>query len=309
MKRVSLHLASAIVLCLLVASSASAQVARVFLAGTGNDAGDCTNQATPCRSLQGAVTACPANGEIIILDNGGYGSANITKSLTVNASAGVVAFIARTITVNIGVTDKVVLRGLSMNGVVFGDYDGIAFTGGGTLVVENSVVAGFNTAGINQSAVGSNLIVNDCEFRNNQTGVLNGSSNDTNSNTVIENSRFESNSSYGVVASGTANVSIRNSVLANNDSIGVYAYSNAQTQPVLIVVDTCTIAHNYTGMNAYAGAAGASATIRVTNSTIFHNVNGMQALTSGSAVASYGNNRVLANTNYSTFTGTVLPLQ
>ena len=37
--------------CLLVATSASAQVARVFLAGTGNDAGDCTNQATPCRSL------------------------------------------------------------------------------------------------------------------------------------------------------------------------------------------------------------------------------------------------------------------
>src|ERR1700682_5825855 len=133
MKRVSLHLVALV--CLLVATSASAQVARVFLAGTGNDAGDCTNQATPCRSLQGAVTACPVNGEIIVLDNGGYGSANITKSLTVNASAGIVAFIARTITVNIGATDKVVLRGLSINGKVFGDSDGIAFTAGGTLVV------------------------------------------------------------------------------------------------------------------------------------------------------------------------------
>src|SRR5207249_9236153 len=163
MRRVSLHLVVGIVVCVLVATSASAQVARVFLAGTGDDAGDCTNQATPCRSLQGAVTACPVNGEIIILDNGGYGSANITKSLTVNASAGVVAFIARTITVNIGVTDKVVLRGLSMNGVVFGDYDGIAFTGGGTLVVENSVVAGFNTAGINQSTVGSHPTVHDSD--------------------------------------------------------------------------------------------------------------------------------------------------
>src|SRR5438105_11645081 len=146
--------------CLLVGAPASAQVARVFLAGTGNDAGDCTNQATPCRSLQGAVTACPVNGEIIILDNGGYGGATITKSLTVNASAGIVAFIARTITVNIASTDKVVLRGLSMNGVVFGDADGILFNGGGTLVVENSVIAGFTPgAGINQSAAGSNLIV------------------------------------------------------------------------------------------------------------------------------------------------------
>src|SRR5438093_6005721 len=127
--------------CLLVAASASAQVARVFLTGTGNDAVDCTNQATPCRSLQGAVTQCPINGEVIILDNGGYVAANITKSLTVNASAGVVAFIARTVTVHIGATDKVVLRGLAMNGVVFGDAAGIAFTGGGTLLGEDSVSA------------------------------------------------------------------------------------------------------------------------------------------------------------------------
>src|SRR5438309_9222001 len=197
MRRVSLHLVVGIVVCVLVATSASAQVARVFLAGTGDDAGDCTNQATPCRSLQGAVTACPVNGEIIILDNGGYGGASITKSLTVNASAGIVAFIARTITVNIASTNKVVLRGLSMNGVVFGDANGIAFTGGGTLVVENSVIAGFGLggsgAGIRQLAPGSNLIVNNCELRNNTAGVWNDTGSDTNSDAVVENSRFESN--------------------------------------------------------------------------------------------------------------------
>src|SRR5213083_316752 len=154
MRRVSPHLVFGILLCFGAISSASAQVARVFLAGTGNDAGDCTNQSTPCRSLQGAVTACPVDGEIIILDNGGYGGATITKSLTVNASAGIVAFIARTITVNIASTDKVVLRGLSMNGIVFGDGSGIDFNGG-TLVVENSVIAGFGN-GIHQATAGSN---------------------------------------------------------------------------------------------------------------------------------------------------------
>src|SRR5206468_931396 len=207
MKRVPLHLVA--VLCVFVASSASAQVARVFLAGTGNDAGDCTNQATPCRSLQGAVTACPVNGEIIILDNGGYGGATITKSLTVNASSGIVAFIALTITVSIASTDKVVLRGLSMNGVVFGYADGIAFNGGGTLVVENSVIAGFAHAGINQSAAGSNVIVNNCELRNSEVGVLSSTDSNTNSNTVIESSRFEYNRTSGVGAEiGTAKVSI-----------------------------------------------------------------------------------------------------
>ena len=295
-----------IIFCLLVAASASAQVARVFLAGTGNDAGDCTNQATPCRSLQGAVTACPVNGEIIILDNGGYGGATITKSLTVNASAGVVAFIARTITVNVGPTDNVVLRGLSMNGVVFGDAKGIAFDGGGTLVVENSVIAGF-FVGIHQFAAGSNLIVNYCEFRNNYDGIRNITGSATNSNTVIENSRFEYHLNYGVRGSGTANVSVRNSVLANNAG-GVTAFSASQTQPVLILLDTCTIAHNTTGTFADRGAAG-SAIIRVTNSTIYNNGDGIVTSGAGAAVESYGNNRVTANANNSAFTGTVLPLQ
>jgi Right handed beta helix region len=304
MKRVSLHLAAGIVVCLLVASSASAQVARVFLAGTGNDAGDCTNQATPCRSLQGAVTQCPVNGEIIILDNGGYGSATINKSLTVNASAGVVAFIARTIAVNIASADKVVLRGLSMNGVVFGDNNGIAFSGGGTLVVENSVIAGFSY-GINQSTAGSNLIVNNCEFRYNSNGVRNATNNDVNSNTVIENSRFEYNSDYGVRADGgTANVSIRNSVFANNFG-GVLTSSTSQSQPELIVIDTCTVAHNAYGTVANTSAGG-SATMRVTNSTIDHNEYGMFLIDTGAAIESYGNNRVTANANNSTFSGTVL---
>ena len=296
------------VFCLLVATSASAQVARVFLTGTGNDANDCTNQATPCRSLQGAVTQCPVNGEIIVLDNGGYGSANIMKSLTVNASAGVVAFIARTITVNIASTDKVVLRGLSMNGVVFGDSDGIAFDAGGTLVVENSVIAGFGGAGISQAGAGSNLIVNNCEFRNNVVnGVTNSTVSDTNSNTVVENSRFEYNGNGVHAGIGAANVSVRNCVMANNAG-GVVAESSSQTQPALIVVDSCTIAHNNQGTEADAIGAGI-ATIRVTNSTIYNNTHGMFINGAGAAIQSYGNNRVTANPLGSTFSGTVLPLQ
>ena len=307
MKRISVQLAAGIVFSLVVGTSASAQVARVFLTGTGNDAGDCTNQATPCRSLQGAVNQCPVDGEIIILDNGGYGSANITKSLTVNASAGVVAFIARTITVNIASADKVVLRGLSMNGVVFGDLYGIAFTGGGTLVVENSVIAGFATGvGINQAAAGSNLIVNNCEFRNDNIGVRNATGSATNTNTVVENSRLEYNVTGVAADGGTASVNVRNSVFANNYT-GVLALSLSQTQPVLIAVDTCTIAHSTIGTDAETGAAG-SATIRVTNSTIYHNTFGILLIGAG-AIESYGNNRVLANANNSTFSGTVLPLQ
>ena len=193
-----------------------------------------------------------------------------------------------------------------MNGVVFGDNNGIAFTGGGTLVVENSVIAGFTPgAGINHVAAGSNLILSNCEFRNNFYGVRTFTGSNTNSNAVIENSRFEYNSNYGVIADGgTANVSIRNSVLTNN-SVGLFAFSSLPTQPVLFAVDTCTVAHNVTGTAAEIAGAG-SATIRVTNSTIDHNGDGMLTLGAGGATQSYGNNRVTANTNNSTFSGTVV---
>ena len=62
------------------------------------------------------------------------------------------------------------------------------------------------------------------------------------------------------------------------------------------------------GTDADAVAAGI-ATIRVTNSTVDHNTYGMFLNGAGAAIQSYGNNRVTANTNGSTFSGSVLPLQ
>src|SRR5947208_12004807 len=99
----------------------SAQVARVFLSGTGNDLNDCSDITTRCRSLQGAINQCPVNGEIIVLTSGGFGTANITKSLTINVPDGVVAFNAREIDVAIGPNATVVIRGMYMNGSLFGD--------------------------------------------------------------------------------------------------------------------------------------------------------------------------------------------
>src|SRR5438132_6797178 len=101
-------------LAVLVVPNASAS-ARVFLSGTGVDAGDCSDAANPCRSLQYAIDQAPAGGEVVIVSSGGYGGASITKSITVNAPTGVVAFVGRTISVQIGTSDTVTLRGLSSN--------------------------------------------------------------------------------------------------------------------------------------------------------------------------------------------------
>src|SRR5437773_9379004 len=133
-------------LAVMVVPRGFAQAARVFLSGTGTDAGDCSNAAAPCRSLQYAIDQAAAGAEVVVVSSGGYGGAVITKSITVNAPTGVVAFVGRTITVTIANTDTVTLRGLSMNGAVFADQNGIAFAAGGTLNIENTVISSFVNA-------------------------------------------------------------------------------------------------------------------------------------------------------------------
>src|SRR5262249_34434415 len=64
-------------------SPAQAQMARTFVsAATGNDATDC-NRATPCRTFQAAHDKTFDQGEITVLDPGGYGAVTISKSISI----------------------------------------------------------------------------------------------------------------------------------------------------------------------------------------------------------------------------------
>ena len=82
-----------------------------------------------------------------------------------------------------------------------------------------------------------------------------------------------------------------------NDVVSQFTVVHDQIRSTRGLVDAC------------ARAGTGSATIRVTNSTIYHNGSGMVLTGAGAAIESYGNNRVTANTNNSTFSGTVLALQ
>ncbi|PYQ36216.1 MAG: hypothetical protein DMF57_00845 [Acidobacteria bacterium] len=289
---------------LFLATQAPAQVARVFLSGTGNDLNDCSDATTPCRSLQGAVNQCPVNGEVIAMTSGGYGTANITKSLTINSPSGIVAFDARTITVNIGSTDKVVIRGLTMNGSVFGDTNGIEFTNGGTLVVENSNISGFGY-GISHSAVSGSLVVRNCDFRRNlNAGVEAGSLAGGPRILTVESSRFEANG-FGVhVWAGTA--VIRRSVATGNNVAGYSALANGSLSnpTTTLLIDDCVSAQNSEGIRV-SQYNQATVVIRVTNSTITGNSTGLSYAAGSGTITSYGTNHLWANTTDGTFSGTV----
>ena len=302
----------AILLC--AASPVSAQIARVFLSGTGDDLNDCSNATTPCRSLQGAINQCPVNGEVIVLTSGGFGTANITKSLEINAPTAVVAFNARTITVNIGLTDTVVIRGLSMNGSVFGDAYGINFIVGGTLIVENSKIDGFATAGIrhgsNNNNAHPNLIVNNCEFRNGgHSGIYADGALGT---LTVQDSRFVNNAYAGLEIFSTTYSTLKNSVISDNAGFGVIANGITYSVPPHVLIDRCVIAHNV-GTVANASGIRAEQThqgfgqviIRVTNSSIYGNTVGVSTSAADGAVVSYGTNRLWNNTTDGAFTTTI----
>ena len=286
-------------LVVIVVPRASAQAARVFLSGTGSDAGDCSNAATPCRSLQYAIDQAAPGAEVVVVSSGGYGGATITKSITVNAPTGVIAFVGRTITVNIASTDTVTLRGLSMNGAVFGDNDGIFFTAGGTLNIENTVIASFASYGIDDNASGSNLWVHNCDFKKNYTGLI-----VTGASAVIENARAVENSFMGMWAN-SATVVIRNSVAEGNGNTGFYAFSNAGGSTEM-VVDSCMSTNNNFGLRSLQIGAGSVATLRAGQNIVMNNTIENLSTSGGSGLISQGGNRVGGATGGTTgFTGTV----
>jgi len=284
-------------LAVLSAPRASA-AARVFLSGTGVDSGDCSDAANPCRSLQYSIDQAALGAEVVIVSSGGFGGAMITKSITVNAPTGVIAFVGRTITVTIGSTDTVTLRGLSMNGAVFGDSYGINFTAGGTLNIENTVISSFVSVGIRDYATGSQLWVHNCDVRKSTDGIV-----VTASSAVIENSRAVENSDAGFYANDSSKVLIRNSV-AQGNGVGYYANSQVGGSTELIV-DSSVATNNGIGLSSLQFNAGSVATLRASECVVMNNSSENLKTYNGSFLVSYGGNRVGGATGGSTgFTGT-----
>src|SRR5712691_5200304 len=113
------------------ASMAQAQATRTWVSGVGDDANPCSRTA-PCKTFAGAISKTAAGGEIDALDPGGFGAVTITKSIIIDGGgmlAGVLVVGTNGIVVSAAPTDRVVLRGLDINGIGSG-LNGIRFTAG-----------------------------------------------------------------------------------------------------------------------------------------------------------------------------------
>src|SRR6188474_3627528 len=96
---------------LTLTAAAQAQ-SRTWVSGVGDDMNPCSRTA-PCKTFAGAISHTAKDGEISVLDPGGYGVVTITKSITINGTngAGYASVLASLSTgVIINITDPTDLR-------------------------------------------------------------------------------------------------------------------------------------------------------------------------------------------------------
>ena len=160
-----------VVVTLALASLAHAQATRTWISGVGDDVNPCSRTA-PCKTFAGAISKTAVGGEIDALDPGGFGAVTITKSITIDGTAGLAGILAagtNGIIINItGEADAakaVRLRGLLINGAGTG-LQGIKVIAANKVSIEDSVIDGFTMDGISVAG-GAQVFVRNTSIRNN----------------------------------------------------------------------------------------------------------------------------------------------
>ena len=296
-------------------------------AGFGSDANTATNcaAAAPCRFFTAAMTVTDPNGEVIVLDSGGYGAVTITQSVALIAPTGVYAGIsvfpgADGVTIATpGV--NVVLRGLSINGQ--GGNNGISMTAGNRLTVENCVISNLSGAGILVNAAATVRVTDSIVRDNGAHGIyLLNNVKATITRAVVSGNNFGiylsgniagtsiadiadstvDGNSYGIVtlsnnAAAIIKLSVRDSRIVSNLYYGLIAQSNNGAASIL------TASNNMVSNNAYGfGASNPGAKIISTGNTVTGNANAGFS-NNGGVFESAGNNTV--RDNGSAYIGTI----
>lgn len=236
---------------LALATVAQAQATRTWVSGVGDDVNPCSRTA-PCKTFAGAISKTAKDGEISVLDPGGYGAVTITKSIYINGTHGagygsILHSLTNGVTINItdaaDVRKAVRLRALDINGASTG-INGVNILAANSVWVDDSVIDG-NTGNGSTSGIGirvaaaasCNLYVMNTSIQKNVTGIritttagfavanirnsniegnTTGVEVTTNGFATIQDVRFAANSSNGVVTSSGGTATIRDSVFSNN---------------------------------------------------------------------------------------------
>jgi hypothetical protein len=267
--------AAAILAAAVLPASAFAQATRTWVSGVGDDANPCSRTA-PCKTFAGAISKTATQGEINVLDPGGFGGVTITKSITIKSrfTAGVLVSGTNGVIINAGVNDRVTLDGLDIDGLRTG-INGVTVLQAGTVRIMNSHIYEFASTGVNfaPTNAGAKLQISDTTINNNT------------------NTALTTGTGVAIVpggAAGSARFTIKRSEIDDNIN-GITASS---TRPIQGSILHSEIANNNgTGIQAVGG----STILRISDNDVVEN--GGQGLLTGSGgiLQSFGNNRVAGN--------------
>lgn len=271
----------------LPAAPAYAQATRTWVSGVGDDVNPCSRTA-PCKTFAGAISKTAAGGEINCLDPGGFGAVTITKSITIDCSGtfgSVLVAGTNGIIVNAAATDRVVLRGLSIQGAGTG-INGIRFLAGAQLSVEQCIIAGFTTNGIdiNTTSVADVYVTNTYITKADKGIRVQTSA----ANVIVEVNQvtLANLTTHGFEgATGLVIGTLTNVVIASAGGSGVIG-SGGSAQ---INVDTSTLVNNNIAFNTSVSGA----VIRVSNNNIYNNGTNFN-IAAGGTIETANNNRTTA---------------
>lgn len=295
--RFTFNILAIAIFTLTVASMAQAQATRTWVSGVGDDANPCSRTA-PCKTYAGAISKTAKDGEISTLDPGGFGAVTITKSITINGGGGgqgygsILAALTTGVIINItdaaDVRKSVRLDWLNINGASSG-VDGVRMVAGNTLHVENCLIDGFTSNGINLAFTAANtatvLNVHNTTIRNCvgagiRTSAASGGKINSSINTVQ------------VTKCGTGIDQVNGTLGSIHNSQISSCITGIQTaEPTsgsVANIDSTTISNNTgTGVNVVGGSRA-----RIARCNIFQN---LTSLAPAASVDSGGNNNIAGN--------------
>src|SRR5262245_13386755 len=156
---------------------AAAQLARTWVSGLGNDVNPCT-RTQPCQTFAAALSKVAPGGEINCLDPGGFGTVEITKSISircVGVTAGITAVGAFGINVNTPVGSEVLLEGLDIEGNANGNpagIDGVRILSATRVTIQNCSIRNFLGNGVNLGGpLGARIVIADSTILSNTIGL------------------------------------------------------------------------------------------------------------------------------------------
>ena len=286
-----------VAVALLIAAPAFGQATRTWVSGTGSDANPCSRTA-PCQTFSGALGKTATNGEINAIDPGGFGTINITKSITIDGLGPMSSILAANtngIIIN-GAGIVVNIRNITINGAGTTTGNGIRILNAAAVNIDNVTLENFggtgtNGRGITIETAAANVRVNIQNSRIANATNFGVHSNPTAGNVIlaIDNTTF--------VRGGTTAIQLRQLTNATIDDVTVTGHNPGAAVALELSTVNAHISNSVFTDNAFGvfSGNGGSPSTRISNTVITRSVTAALQISAGTII-SYGNNPIRGNT-------------